>query len=328
VCLTSLLTSHDGVTGSDSQDVGYAENRKITTKSHNAIRSRSHEQDKVCRFGCPCRDYCGRGAESGEEVRSLGTIPNREASIRRLIKKLGPAEQLRACYEAGPTGYVVYWQLAALSVKCEVVAPTLVPVKPGDRVKTDRRDAEKLARSYRSGDLTPVWVPDTVHEALRDSVRAREAAKKDQPAGDCADIGGNHPGRAGKFRASPPPGNSWATAASLPASIPVASGGGEAVSTKTGNAHLRRVVIEAAWAYQHRPRIGQMLHKRQEKLSEEVKEIAWKAQHRLYARYRKHSARGKNKQQVITAMRRELLGFIRFIGMKVEEKWEPTNCAV
>ena len=71
-------------------------------------------------------------AESGEEVRWLGIIPNREDSIRRLVKKLGPAEQLRACYEAGPTGYVVYWQLTQLSVKCEVVAPTLVPVKAED----------------------------------------------------------------------------------------------------------------------------------------------------------------------------------------------------
>jgi transposase len=62
------------------------------------------------------------------------------------------------CYEAGPTGYVVYWQLAELGVECEVVAPTLVPVKAGDRVKTDRRDAEKLARCYRSGDLTEMWV--------------------------------------------------------------------------------------------------------------------------------------------------------------------------
>src|SRR5947199_8651353 len=96
------------------------------------------------------------------------------------MKKLGPATSLRVCYEAGPTGYVVYWQLSALGVKCEVVAPTLVPVKAGDRVKTDRRDAMKLARSYRAGDLTPVWVPDAAHEALRDLVRAREAAKKDQ----------------------------------------------------------------------------------------------------------------------------------------------------
>src|SRR5205085_10032305 len=77
-------------------------------------------------------------------------------------------------------GYVLYWQLTELGVHCDVVAPTLVPVKSGDRIKTDRRDAEKLARSYRSGDLTAVWVPDEEHEALRDLVRAREVAKKDQ----------------------------------------------------------------------------------------------------------------------------------------------------
>src|SRR5450631_3396975 len=119
-------------------------------------------------------------AEPEGEVRSLGTIPNRAESIRKLIKKLGPTDKLRACYEAGPTGYVVYWQLAELGVECEVVAPTLVPVKVGDRVKTDRRDAEKLARCYRAGDLTAVWVPDAAHEALRDLVRARLAAKRDQ----------------------------------------------------------------------------------------------------------------------------------------------------
>src|SRR5712664_4456147 len=119
-------------------------------------------------------------AEKDEEVRSLGVIPNRAESIRKLVKKLGPAEELRVCYEAGPTGYVLYWQLTALGAPCEVVAPTLVPVKSGERVKTDRRDALKLARSYRSGDLTPVWVPDAAHEALRDLVRAREAAKRDQ----------------------------------------------------------------------------------------------------------------------------------------------------
>src|SRR5215208_5746523 len=119
-------------------------------------------------------------AEPAGEVRSLGVIPNRIESIRKLVKKLGPVKHLRVCYEAGPTGYVVYWQLTGLGVTCEVVAPTLIPVKAGDRVKTNRRDAEKLARLYRSGELTPVWVPDAAHEALRDLVRAREAAKKDQ----------------------------------------------------------------------------------------------------------------------------------------------------
>jgi len=119
-------------------------------------------------------------AEPGGEVRSIGTIPNRLESIRKMIGKLGPVKELRACYEAGPTGYVLYWQLTTLGVECQVVAPTLVPVKAGDRVKTDRRDAEKLARCHRAGDRTAVWVPDEAHEALRDLVRAREAGKKDQ----------------------------------------------------------------------------------------------------------------------------------------------------
>src|SRR5712672_1973426 len=119
-------------------------------------------------------------AEQDGEVRSLGVIPNREDSVRKLVRKLGAVEELRFCYEASPTGYVLYWQLTRMGAKCEVVAPTLVPVKSGDRVKTDRRDALKLARNYRAGELTPVWVPDAAHEALRDLVRAREAAKKDQ----------------------------------------------------------------------------------------------------------------------------------------------------
>jgi transposase len=72
-------------------------------------------------------------AEPDGEVRSLGTITNRPESIRKLVKKLGPVEQLKACYEAGPTGYVLYWQLAELGVACEVIAPTLVPMKAGDR---------------------------------------------------------------------------------------------------------------------------------------------------------------------------------------------------
>jgi hypothetical protein len=117
-------------------------------------------------------------AEPEGGVRSVGVIPNRMESIRKLAGKLGPVQHLKVCYEAGPTGYVLYWQLTALGVACEVVAPTLVPTKAGDRVKTDRRDAEKLARCYRAGELTAVWVPDDAHEALRDLVRAREAAKK------------------------------------------------------------------------------------------------------------------------------------------------------
>ena len=91
-------------------------------------------------------------AEPDGAVRSLGTIPNRMESIRKMAKKLGTVDQLRACYEAGPTGYVLYWQLAELGVECAVIAPTLVPVKAGDRVKTDRRDAERRAREAAKQD--------------------------------------------------------------------------------------------------------------------------------------------------------------------------------
>lgn len=346
-------------------------------------------------------------AEPGSEVRSMGVIPNRPESIRKLMKKLGPAEHLRVCYEAGPTGYVVYWQLTGLGVRCEVVAPTLVPVKAGDRVKTDRRDAEKLARSYRAGDLTPVWVPDAAHEALRDLVRAREAAKKDQlrarhrlgkfllrhgrrplaamtpwtqrhltwvkqavhfeqPAQEATLLDYLHEvdhvanrierleGAIDVAVTTAPPqmravidalqalrGIAKVSAVTIVAELGELSrftrapqlmgysglGAREDSSgerrrrggiTKTGNAHLRRIVIEAAWAYRHRPAVGGALRKRQAMLSEEVKAIAWKAQHRLHARYYRLAARGKCRPQVITAVGRELLGFIWAIGIAVE----------
>jgi len=93
------------------------------------------------------------------EVRSLGIIPNRPESIRKVLPKLGPIGSWSACYEAGPTGYTLYWQLTQAGVPCIVVAPTLVPMKIGDRIKTDRRDALRLAKSLRAGELTPVWGP-------------------------------------------------------------------------------------------------------------------------------------------------------------------------
>ena len=83
---------------------------------------------------------------------------------------------LRFCYEAGPTGYGLHRQITALGHDCAVVAPSLIPKRPGDRVKTNRRDAVSLARLHRAGELTAVWVPDAGHEAMRDLVRAREAA--------------------------------------------------------------------------------------------------------------------------------------------------------
>ena len=352
-------------------------------------------------------------AEPGGEVRSLGSIPYQEESVRRLVKKLGPASRLRVCYEAGPHGYGLYWQLSQLGVHCDVIAPTLVPVKSGDRVKTNRRDAEKLARCYRSGDLTAVWVPDAEHEALRDLVRAREVAKKDQ-------LRARH--RLGKFllrrglRAAAGV-KSWTAKhllwvktlrfehaaqevtfldylhevehavervtrlevaieqamESVPAEMRAVIAGLQALRgikrvsavtivaevgplsrfarpkqlmgysgmvssedstgssvrrgaiTKTGNAHLRRIMGEAAWAYQHRAAMSPTLKKRQEGLSEEVKEIAWKAQHRLCSRYRRLMAKGKVRQKVATAIGRELLGFVWAIGTQVEREQRSTK---
>jgi len=345
-------------------------------------------------------------AEPDGEVRSLGMIANRAESIRKMVKKLGAADQLRACYEAGPTGYVLYWQLAELGVHCDVIAPTLVPVKAGDRVKTDRRDAERLARSYRSGDLTAVWVPDAGSEALRDLVRAREAAKQDQ-------LRARH--RLGKFllrsgqrpaqgmKAWTQPYMAWVKQIRFPqvaqestrldyltevehmgervarleqaiteavkvaspeiqevvkdlqalrgiaqisavtiaaelgnisrfegarqlmgysGAVPSENSSGKRTQrgsiTKTGNAHLRRIVVEAAWSYRLQPGLGPALRKRQEGVPEGIKEIAWKAQHRLHKRYMKLSAAGKDQRKIITAVGRELLGFIWAIGTRAE----------
>ena len=114
------------------------------------------------------------------EVRYLGEIDNTEAATRKLLGQLaGKYTRLTFCYEAGPTGYGLYRLIKSLGHDCVVVAPSLIPSKPGDRVKTNRRDAVNLAKLLRAGELTAVWVPDARHEAMRDLVRARDAAVKD-----------------------------------------------------------------------------------------------------------------------------------------------------
>jgi transposase len=287
-------------------------------------------------------------------------------------------------------------------------------VKSGERVKTDRRDAVKLVRNYRAGELTAVWVPDAVHEALRDLVRAREAAKKDQlrakhrlvkfllrqgrrpPTGvkpwtrnylawvkhevhfeqmaqEATLLDYLHEVEHAETRIArldraieeavkltPPKmraviealqtlrGVAQVAAVTIVAELGEVSRftrarqlmgyGGITASehssgashwrggiTKTGNAHLRRVVVEAAWAYRHRPNVGKVLRRRQASVGEEVCEIAWKAQHRLHTRYRKLMARGKEKGKVVTAIGRELLGFIWAIGVKVEAAQKVTE---
>lgn len=112
--------------------------------------------------------------------RSLGVIRNNLDDLRKLLRKIGPPAGLQVCYEAGPCGYVVHRFLERLKIDCRIVAPSLIPRKPGDRIKTDRRDALALARLLRSGELTSTWVPDLQHEAMRDLVRAREDAVEDR----------------------------------------------------------------------------------------------------------------------------------------------------
>ena len=116
----------------------------------------------------------------GGDVRYLGEIDTTEAATRKLVTKLAAKyRQLTFCYEAGPTGYGLHRLIGKLGHDCIVAAPSLIPKKPGDRVKTNRRDAVGLAKLLRSGELTAVWVPDERHEAMRDLSRAREAARKD-----------------------------------------------------------------------------------------------------------------------------------------------------
>jgi transposase len=119
------------------------------------------------------------GGRNGE-VRFVGDVASSPARVAQLIRKLtGRYAKLHFCYEAGPTGYGLYRQIRELGHECTVVAPSLIPKKPGERIKTNRRDAVTLARLLRAGELTPVWVPDATHEAVRDLVRAREAAAQD-----------------------------------------------------------------------------------------------------------------------------------------------------
>lgn len=113
----------------------------------------------------------GVADRKGGRGRYWGTTPHRPEAVRKLMEQLGPKEQLLVCSEVGPTGYGLQRLLASMGITCIVVAPGLTPTRPGDRVKTDRRDAVRLAELLRAGELTPVWVPGEEDEALRDLVR-------------------------------------------------------------------------------------------------------------------------------------------------------------
>jgi transposase len=337
------------------------------------------------------------------EIRFLGEIDATPTATAKLAKKLAAKyEHLTFCYEAGPTGYGLYRQIKELGHECIVVAPSLTPKKPGDRVKTNRRDALDLARQLRAGELTAVWVRDERHEAMRDLTRAREAAvedlraKRQQVSSFLLRLGRHYPGKKTWTKAH----MNWLTSQKLEhteqriafeemllavrqaqerigrleqairAAVPdwslaevvtalMAMRGIDLISataflaeigdlsrfrtprelmaylglvpsehstgttvhrgpiTKAGNRRARRILTECSWAYRHPPRVGK---KKQEKVAaapQGVREIAWKAQHRLAARYRALVKKGKKPVVAITAIARELAGFIWAVNREV-----------
>lgn len=337
-------------------------------------------------------------ADAGREgeVRFFGEVDAGDAGMRRVIQRIAAKfVQAHFCYEAGPTGYGLYRLIRSLGHECIVVAPSLIPRKPGDRVKTNRRDALSLARLLRAGELTAVWVPDEGHEAMRDLVRARAAAvetlrvhrqqvsafmlkhgriyprKKgwtmrylrwlqeqqfDHPAHQIALQEMVEAVRISKERVErlervieefvP----AWSLAPIVRALqtlrgvdlivavtfatevgdmrrfesprqlmgylglVPGERSTGETVRrggiTKAGNGRVRHMLVESAWTYRHPPKVGKTKLYRLELAPAKVREIAWKAQTRLTARYRMLSARGKRTTVVCTAIARELAGFM------------------
>jgi transposase len=343
------------------------------------------------------------------EVRYLGEIDNTPAATGKLVRKLAKRHPSVAfCYEAGPTGYGLYRQITGLGHECMVVAPSLIPQKPGDRVKTNRRDALSLARQLRAGDLTAVWVPDAHHEAVRDLSRARGAAvrdlrtKRQQVSALLLRLGQSYPGKttwgkahlawlAGRkldhleqrialeemlhavrqasdrigrleqaIRAALPGWSLAPTAIALMAlrgidliaatsllaeigdltrfcsprelmawlgMVPSEHSTGEHVRrgaiTKAGNRRARSMLVECAWSYRHPPRVGADKLAKVEAAPPAVRDIAWKAQTRLSARYRALRRAGKLENVAITAVARELAAFIWAVGMAVASGATP-----
>jgi transposase len=339
----------------------------------------------------------------GGEVRFLGDISSSPAAVERLIRKeAGRYGKLHFCYEAGPTGYGLYRQIQALGHACLVIAPALIPKRPGERVKTNRRDAVTLARLHRAGELTGVWVPDAVHEAVRDLVRAREAAADDlrrkrqqllsfllrhgriyragghwtlahrrwlakqafehaaqqivfQEAIEAIEDAAQRLRRLEQQLAVIVP--SWSMASVVEAYqamrgasflvavifaaeigevrrfdtprqlmsflglVPAESSTGDTVRRKgltlAGNRRARRALVEAAGTYRYPARVSQTLRARLDGLPKAVRDIAWKAQVRLCARYRRLSTTGKKLPVVVAAIAREMAAFLWAIGREV-----------
>src|SRR5882762_8876524 len=336
------------------------------------------------------------------EVREYGRIANTPTALDRLLRKLGgDGMRLRFCYEAGPCGYGIQCRLSTRGHECVVVAPSLIPKRAGDRVKTDRRDAASLAKLHRAGELTAVWVPDPQHEAMRDLVRARLDAvhslrRARQQLSGFLLRQGCHYGRpawtklhrrwlsglifeqaihhivledyiaaveaaeARRDRLTAQIGTmlpDWTlapvvaalqtmrgmamvNAATLIAELgdlsrfadprqlmaylgltPSEYSSGSSVRrggiTKAGNGAARRLLIEAAWSYRFPARLSRELLLRQESQPKPIRDIAWKGQVRLCARYRRLARTGKPANVVTTAIARELSGFVWAIARHV-----------
>lgn len=343
-------------------------------------------------------------AESGDrgQARYFGKIANSAQALSKLAAKLSrKGRTLRFCYEAGPCGYGVHRHLTGLGHDCAVVAPSLIPRRPGDRVKTDRRDCLGLSKLDRAGELTAVWVPDAEHEAMRDLVRARGAAVRalrrarqqlsgfllrhgrvrkgknwtlahrrwlatlgfEQPAQQIVledyiqaveDAQARRDRLTAQIEALIP---SWSMApvaqalqamrgVALITAVTVLAEVGDLTRfdsprqlmahlglvpwedssadkirrgglTKAGNAEARRVMVEAAWCYRLPARVSRCLLDRLAGLPKDVRDIAWKGQVRLCARYRHLRAQGKDAPLVTAAIAREMLGFIWAIAQVV-----------
>ncbi len=340
----------------------------------------------------------------GGKARDYGEIRNTPEAVGKLLKKLCPdGEVISFCYEAGPCGYGLYRQITELGHDCSVVAPSLIPRRPGDRVKTDRRDSAALARLHRAGELTPVWVPDQEQEAMRDLTRAREDMKqlerrsKQRLNAFLLRHGRNYTSGKSKWTqahwrwlerikfAQPVQqivmqeyidsvqqlksrvlgleaemaralqewqlapvvealmalhGCRLITAMTVVAElgdisrfdsprqlmaffvlVPSESSSGpnrrRGGITKTGNGHVRRLLIEAAWCYRFPARKSAPLQRRAERTSTAVQAIAWKAQKRLCARFRYLNDRGLMRVKISTAIARELSGFMWAIACEV-----------
>lgn len=348
------------------------------------------------------------------EPEYCGNIANNDAALRKLLKQLSRnGESLSFCYEAGPCGYGLYRDLTAQGHGCAVVAPSLIPRKAGERLKTDRRDALALARLHRAGELTAVWVPDQEQEAIRDLTRAREDMKSlelksrqrlgayllrhgriyagksrwtqahfrwletvkfDSPLQQivlqeyidtvkamqkrvAALEAQMHEALAGWSLGAVAQalmalrGVSLITAMTVLAELgditrfdsprelmaylglvpsEHSSGGSrrQGSITRTGNGHVRRVLVEAGWNYRFPARKTRDIEKRAEKTAEAVQAIAWQAQKRLCGRYRALIEAGKIKQQATTAVARELAGFIWAIACEVVGKAHGSKAVV